>query len=92
MLSGEVISDARLAFAGVSDVPVRATAAEDLLVGERPSTELFDEAARRATEDLDPPGDLHGSSDYRKTVAAAVVRRGLRAAADSANHRARERQ
>jgi len=92
VLSGEVISDARLAFAGVSDVPVRAAAAEDLLVGERPSTELFDEAARRATEDLDPPGDLHGSSDYRKTVAAAVVRRGLRAAADSANHRARERQ
>ena len=87
-----VISDARLAFAGVSDVPVRAAAAEDLLVGERPSTELFDEAARRGTEDLDPPGDLHGSSDYRKTVAAAVVRRGLRAAADSANHRARERQ
>jgi len=92
VLSGEVISDARLAFAGVSDVPVRASAAEDLLVGERPSTELFDEAARRATEDLDPPADLHGSSDYRKTVAAAVVRRGLRAAADSANHRARERQ
>ena len=82
-----VISDARLAFAGVSDVPVRAAAAEDLLVGERPSTELFDEAARRATEDLDPPADLHGSSGYRKTVAAAVVRRGLRAAADNARER-----
>jgi CO/xanthine dehydrogenase FAD-binding subunit len=86
VLSGGVISDARLAFAGVSDVPVRAAAAEDLLVGERPSAELFDEAARRATEDLDPPADLHGSSDYRKTVAAAVARRGLRAAADSASH------
>jgi aerobic carbon-monoxide dehydrogenase medium subunit len=84
VLSAGVISDARLAFAGVSDVPVRAAAAEDLLVGERPSAELFDEAARRATEDLDPPGDLHGSSDYRKTVAAAVARRGLRAAADNA--------
>jgi carbon-monoxide dehydrogenase medium subunit len=87
VLSGEVISDARLAFAGVSDVPVRATAAEDLLVGERPSPELFDEAARRATDDLDPPADLHGSSDYRKTVAAAIVRRGLRAAADNARER-----
>ena len=84
VLSGGVISDARLAFAGVSYVPVRAAAAEDLLVGERPSTELFDEAARRATEDIDPPADLHGSSDYRKTVAAAIVRRGLRAAADNA--------
>jgi carbon-monoxide dehydrogenase medium subunit len=87
VLSGGVISDARLAFAGVSEVPVRATAAEELLAGERPSAELFDEAARRATEDLDPPADLHGSSDYRKTVAAAVVRRGLRAAADNARER-----
>jgi carbon-monoxide dehydrogenase medium subunit len=84
VLSGGVISEARLAFAGVSDVPVRATAAEDLLAGQRPSEELFDEAARRATADLDPPADLHGSSDYRKTVAAAVVRRGLRAAAGNA--------
>ena len=83
-LSGGMISDARLAFAGVSDVPVRAAAAEDLLVGERPSAELFEEAARRATGDIDPPADLHGSSDYRKTVAAAIVRRGLRAAAASA--------
>jgi carbon-monoxide dehydrogenase medium subunit len=87
VLSGGVISDARLAFAGLSDVPVRATAAEDLLVGERPSTELFEEAARRATGDVDPPADLHGSSDYRKTVAAAIVRRGLRAAADNARER-----
>jgi len=87
VLSGGVIGDARLAFAGVSDVPVRAAAAEDLLAGERPSAELFDEAARRATEDLDPPADLHGSSDYRKTVAAAVVRRGLRAAAGNARER-----
>ena len=84
VLSGGVISDARLALAGVSYVPVRAAAAEDLLTGERPSTELFDEAARRASDDIDPPADLHGSSDYRKTVAAAVVRRGLRAAADNA--------
>jgi aerobic carbon-monoxide dehydrogenase medium subunit len=86
-LSGGAISDARLAFAGVSDVPVRAGEAEELLVGETPSAELFDEAARRATEDLDPPADLHGSSDYRKKVAGALVRRGLRAAADNANER-----
>jgi aerobic carbon-monoxide dehydrogenase medium subunit len=86
-LSGGVISDARLAFAGMSDVPVRAGNAEDLLVGERPSAELFGEAARRATDDIDPPADLHGSSAYRKKIAAALVRRGLRAAADNADER-----
>jgi len=86
-LADGAISDARLAFAGLSDVPVRAVDAEDLLAGEAPSAELFDEAARRATDDLDPPADLHGSSDYRKKVAAALVRRGLRAAADNADER-----
>jgi aerobic carbon-monoxide dehydrogenase medium subunit len=86
-LSGGAISDARLAFTGVSDVPVRAVEAEDLLVGDRPSTELFEEAARLATGDLDPPADLHGSSDYRRRVAAALVRRGLREAADNAHER-----
>jgi aerobic carbon-monoxide dehydrogenase medium subunit len=86
-LSQGTISDARLAFAGLSDVPIRAADAEDLLVGETPSAELFEEAARRAIDDLDPPADQHGSSDYRKKVATALVRRGLRAAADNANER-----
>src|SRR5215467_420410 len=86
-LSDGAISDARLAFAGLSDVPVRATDAEDLLVGEAPSPELFDEAARRATDDVDPPADVHGSAEYRKKAAAALLRRGLRAAADNAGER-----
>jgi aerobic carbon-monoxide dehydrogenase medium subunit len=83
-LADGAISDARLAFAGVADVPVRAADAEELLVGERPSAELFEEAARRATAGIDPPADLNGSSEYRKKVAAALVRRGLQAAADNA--------
>jgi carbon-monoxide dehydrogenase medium subunit len=86
-LSGGTISDARLAFSGIADVPVRATEAEDLLAGEEPSAELFEEAARRATADLDPPADLHGSSEYRKKVAATLVRRGLRAAVDNVHER-----
>jgi carbon-monoxide dehydrogenase medium subunit len=86
-LTDDAISDARLAFAGIADVPVRAADAEDLLVGERPSAELFEEAARRATDGIDPPADLNGSSEYRKKVAATLVRRGLQAAADNAYER-----
>ena len=78
------ISDARLAFSGVADVPVRAADAGEFLAGEQPSPEVFDEAARRATAGLDPPADLHGSAEYRKKIAATLVRRGLQAAADSA--------
>jgi aerobic carbon-monoxide dehydrogenase medium subunit len=87
VMSGGVIGDARLAFAGISDVPVRAAEAEDLLIGERPTAELFEEAASLATEHMDPPSDLHGSSDYRRKVAAALVRRGLRAAVNNADER-----
>jgi carbon-monoxide dehydrogenase medium subunit len=83
-LSDGVISDARLAFAGVSDVPARASGAEEVLVGQRPSAGLFDEAARRAAADIDPSADLHGSAEYRKKVAATLVRRGLREAVDNA--------
>ena len=86
-LSDGTISDPRLAFAGMADVPVRATDAENLLVGERPSAELFDAVARRATDDLEPPADLHGTSAYRKKIAAALVRRALQTAADNANER-----
>jgi len=86
-LADGVISDARLAFAGVSDVPVRAAEAEDLLIGQRPSAELFAEAARVATAPLDPPADLNGSPEYRKQIAATLVRRGLQAAADNAYER-----
>ena len=86
-LTDGVITDARLAFAGIADVPLRATDAEDLLAGERPSAELFGEAARRATAGIDPPADLNGSSEYRKKVAATLVRRALRAAADNADER-----
>jgi aerobic carbon-monoxide dehydrogenase medium subunit len=86
-LSDGAISDARLAFAGLSDVPVRAADAEGLLAGQRPSAELFDEAARRATGGIDPPADLHGSAEYRKKIAATLVRRGLAAAVDNADER-----
>ena len=86
-LADGAISDARLAFSGIADVPVRAAAAETFLTGQEPSAQLFEEAARRATADIDPPADLHGSAKYRKKVAAALVRRGLRAATDNAYER-----
>jgi carbon-monoxide dehydrogenase medium subunit len=85
--AGGAISDARLAFSGVADVPVRAGGAEEFLIGEQPSPELFAEAARRATAGIEPPADLHGSAEYRKKIAATLVRRGLQAATDNAHRR-----
>jgi carbon-monoxide dehydrogenase medium subunit len=86
-LADGAVSEARLAFSGIADVPVRAAEAEAFLVGQEPSAPLFEKAASRATADIDPPADLHGSAEYRKKVAATLVRRALRAAVDNAYER-----
>ena len=71
------VRSARIALAGVSDAPVRAMVAAAMLAGAAPTDEAFDEAGRAAAAGLRPPSDIHGSSDYRKELAAALVRRAL---------------
>lgn len=78
------IAAAHLALIGVGGTPVRASAAEALLVGERPGEALFRAAAARATGGLEPAADMHGSADYRRSVASVLVERALQAAAGRA--------
>ncbi|HWE54382.1 MAG TPA: xanthine dehydrogenase family protein subunit M [Acidimicrobiales bacterium] len=57
----------------MGSVPLRATAAEEALAGGASESE----AAARATEGLDPPGDLNASPEYRVHLAQVLVRRAL---------------
>ena len=75
------VRSARIALAGVGDAPVRASEAEASLAGAAVDLEAFAQAGRAAAEPLSPPSDLHGSSTYRKELAAALVRRALAQAA-----------
>jgi carbon-monoxide dehydrogenase medium subunit len=74
---GGVVQFTRLALCGVSDVPLRARDAEDFLVGKQLDTASAKEAGRMAAAELSPPADVHASSEYRKQVAAVLVRRAL---------------
>lgn len=76
-----IIDRARIVLTGMADKPVRALAAETVLVGSPPAPALFEEAAAAAAGDLDPPSDLHGSSAYRRHVATVLVGRSLEQAA-----------
>jgi carbon-monoxide dehydrogenase medium subunit len=76
------VRSARIALSGVGDAPVRAMQAETLLAGADVGRDAFVEAGRVAAEPLTPPSDIHGSSRYRKELAAALVRRALVEAAD----------
>jgi CO/xanthine dehydrogenase FAD-binding subunit len=71
------IGRARLAFTGAAPSPVRPDAAEAMLVGQRPSEDLFRAAAERASQDLDPHDDLHATADYRRQVGGVLARRAL---------------
>jgi aerobic carbon-monoxide dehydrogenase medium subunit len=82
------IADARVVLTGVSDVPVRATAAESALVGAEPTDEAFAEAAGEASRDLSPGADLHGTSAYRRHLAGVLVRRTLAVAVQRAREAA----
>lgn len=78
--SGAVAS-AALSFFGVDGTPYRATGAEEGLVGTKPETAAFEEAARRVAAELDPADDIHATGAYRRHVAAELTRRALAEAA-----------
>jgi CO/xanthine dehydrogenase FAD-binding subunit len=74
--SGRVVL-ARIALGGVGPVPVRAHAAEQVLMGESPTDNLFRAAAETIGDALDPGDDIHASADYRRHLARVLVRRAL---------------
>lgn len=75
------ITDAALAFFGAGPTPLRVPEAEALLVGQPVSPELFDTVGAAVPGLIDPPGDIHGTSAYRKHLAGVLTRRGLAQAA-----------
>ena len=72
------IAEARLAFGGIASTPVASPGAAAVLAGQVPSEALWRAAGEAASAACDPPGDIHGSSDYRRGLVAAMLRRALR--------------
>jgi aerobic carbon-monoxide dehydrogenase medium subunit len=80
------ITSARVALGGVGPVPIRARAAERILVGESPADDLFRAAAATVGAEIEPPEDIHASAGYRRHLAGVLVRRSLTSARASAIH------
>lgn len=74
------IADARLALTGVGPIPVRARGAEGRLRGEHPSPSLLADAARLASQEVDPEPDIHASAEYRRHIAGILTLRALEGA------------
>ena len=70
--------DSRLVFFGVGTRPVRARRAEAALADRRVDAETLAAAGRALDDDLDPPGDVHGSPALRRHLARVLLARVVR--------------
>jgi carbon-monoxide dehydrogenase medium subunit len=78
------IGEASVGLIGLGPMPRRSPAVESRLVGLRPGGDIGD-VAEAVNLDIEPPTDIHASSEYRRRVAPTVVGRALRVALARAN-------
>ena len=78
------LSAARIVMGAVAPTPLRAGAAERLLLGEKPTDKLFQAAARAAATDSLPIDDFRGSASYRRAMVAVLTERALKEAVERA--------
>jgi carbon-monoxide dehydrogenase medium subunit len=71
------VENAHIGVIGATDIPRRLPAAEAVLNGHRLEDSIILAAAQAAANEVDPPSDLHGSSKYRKSLVATLVKRCL---------------
>jgi carbon-monoxide dehydrogenase medium subunit len=79
-----VCRQARIALGAVAPTPIRAVAAENLLVGKPLTTELIHQAARAAQEAARPIGDIRGSAEHRSAMVGVLTQRTLETALEMA--------
>lgn len=69
---------ARIILMSVGNGPIAAVQAQQALIGQKPTVEAILAAAETAAEkDIDPPGDMHASADYRRHLAKVLTEQAL---------------
>jgi carbon-monoxide dehydrogenase medium subunit len=81
---GVAIAEARIGLNGAANHTLRATEAEQVLIGERPSAELFARAGQAAARQSEPLADVDGTVEYKRRVAGVWVARALARAMEPA--------
>ena len=80
-----VCSRARIALGAVAPIVKRAKEAEALLTGQALTRAMIEEAAQRATQEVDPIDDIRASAGYRRHTVHALTRRLVTQAWDRLN-------
>lgn len=84
VLDDGVITDAGVALTAVDITNIAVPDAEEILVGESPSGDLFKQAGEAAAETAHPESDEHGSADYKENMTRVLTQRALASAVERA--------
>ena len=79
--AGGIVQEASVCLLSVGDGPVAAGEGVAALRGRQLNVESATDAAEATAAALDPPGDIHASSAYRRHLARVLTRRALERAA-----------
>ena len=69
---------ARIALGAVAPTPIRARAAEDLLMGNKLEDRVIEEAASLAVEESKPISDVRSTEEYRREICKVLVSRAIK--------------
>jgi len=79
-MEGDLCKEAQIVLGCVGLVPVRATAAANALRGRKIDDKSVASAMEAVREATDPQSDMRGSAEYKRTLAAALVKRAIEVA------------
>lgn len=74
---GHVVREARIAYGGMAAIPVRASSAEQNLLGQSLNATTIDNACSEIGRLFTPLSDVRASADYRTAMAINLLRRAL---------------
>jgi carbon-monoxide dehydrogenase medium subunit len=79
-IDGGTVANVGIALSAVGLTTIHLDRAEELLKGQQPSEELFEQAGQIAGEDCTPTADGRGPVDYKRHLAGVLTHRALRKA------------
>jgi CO/xanthine dehydrogenase FAD-binding subunit len=81
-----ICREARIAIGAAAPTVFRAGNAEALLMGQRITPQVINEAAKTASGETKPITDLRSTAEYRREMAKVLVRRALEKALEKAKY------
>ena len=72
-----IVKDARFGLGVAAPTPIRALEAEKFIRNKPLNSESILKVADIATKDLDPPGDVHATPEYRRNLLNVLMKRSL---------------